>query len=425
MLLIPSLKSKTKERPLESIADPKDLYMPLETYGSMRLSPVVEIGEYVKKHQLIASSEGTFAGRLHAPVSGQIIDFLQFEGKPMIHLQNDFMDTEYPIAAVSTDSITLQEMKEMLFEYGIQGAGGSQFPTHLKYNIGQKNIETLIFNGAECEPYLSADFTLMNEKADELMSAAQVIGRVLNTSRLVFAIERQNLSVRKILFQSAERMGLHIEVKILPDTYPQGGELQLIKSVTGMKIRKGSIPADYGILVNNVSTLWAIYCALFEGRPKTERVVTISGNSCQHIGNYLIKVGTPVDHILRETGNSWDLDVHTIVLGGAMMGKAVTSPLTPIHKGAGGVLVMRRNISTKNNCIKCGFCVDVCPQQLMPLEFVRHNIANDLMGLKDFNLQDCIECGACAYVCPSEVPLMESIFDGKAKIFHKSISKAG
>lgn len=416
MLLIPSLKKKTKYSEIRSITDPKDFYMPLDAYRNV-MTPVVEIGERVKKYQLLAQSKGTFASRLHAPVSGNIVAFFQLNGKQMIHLQNDFLNLQALTFPIEPASLTREEFMDMLLDNGIQGAGGSQFPTQLKYNIQDRQIRTVIFNGAECEPYLTSDFVLMKEKADELIKAAQVIRTVLSAHKIVFAIEKHNISVRKILLESARKSEVEIEVSVLPNGYPQGGELQLIKSVTGMEIKKGSIPADHGILVNNIGTLWAIYKAIFEGRPNIERIITVSGNGCQYLGNYQIKIGTPIIHILRETKNKWDLDLQTMVLGGAMMGKSVESPLVPVHKGAGGLLIIRKHKIERNNCIKCGLCVDVCPQQLMPLEFVRHNLSDDVHELKKFHLQDCIECGACAYVCPSDVPLMENIFDGKKKLF--------
>lgn len=418
MLLIPSLKKKTRSIEIVDLPDSKDFYMPLDAYRSTML-PLVEIGERVKKYQLLAESDGIFASKLHAPVSGIITAFFQLNGKPVIHLQNDFMNRELPVFQLKLKTLNREKLTEALLDYGIQGAGGSQFPTQIKYSLQDRSIHTLIFNGAECEPYLSADFSLMREKTDELLKAAQIIRSVLNAGRTVFAIERQSLELRKILLERAIQLDVEIEVKILPNNYPQGGELQLIKSVTGLEIRKGEIPAKHGIIVNNIGTLWAIYRALFEGKPNIERIVTLSGNSCQHLGNYLVKIGTPVIHILRETNNSWNPDTQTIVLGGAMMGKAVESPMMPVHKGSGGLLIMRKNKVEENNCIKCGLCVDVCPQRLMPLEFVRHNLSNGVPELKNFHLQDCIECGACAYVCPSDVALMENIFDGKSKLFNQ------
>jgi len=415
MLLIPSLKKKTKQSAIETLQDATILYLPLDVYSG-RLQALVKIGEQVKKYQLIAASEGVFAAKLHAPVSGTITAFLEINGKAMIALQNDYLEEETPIHPVDVETLTLEGFQAILLNYGIQGAGGALFPTHLKYKVEHSNISTLIFNGVECEPYLSADVILMKEKAAELLKAAQVIQRLLGVQRVVFAIEKQHIGLKSILLNHAAMLNLIIEVKILPNTYPQGGELQLIRSVTKKEIPKGSVPSAHGIMVSNVGTLWAIYNAIFEGKPYTERIVTVSGNSATHTGNYLIKHGTPIAHILKETGNEWKVETQWVIVGGAMMGKPAHSKRTPIHKGTGGVLLLKKHPVSQHNCIKCGWCVDVCPQRLMPLELVRQNQLDNPTALIDLNLQDCIECGACAYVCPSEVPLMENIFEGKTKI---------
>ncbi|MCL7986714.1 electron transport complex subunit RsxC [Sphingobacterium sp. lm-10] len=415
MLLIPSLKSKTKKSEVGQIADPEDFYIPLDGYRNV-MTPLVEIGNQVEKYQLLAACDGLFAASIHAPVSGIVKGTFNLNGKQFLHLQNDFRNRETLAAVIAMEEITQEQFAERLFEYGIEGAGGSRFPTGLKFKKNETPIKTIIVNGAECEPYLSADYALMKHHTAELLRAAVLIKKVLGAEQIVFAIEKQNKELEKLLLRSARENEVKINVKILPDSYPQGGELQVIKSVTGKELKKGSIPAQHGILVNNVGTLWSIYNAFFHSRPTIERIVTISGNRCANTGNYKVKIGTPIAHLLRETGNEWNPDEQMIILGGAMMGKAVSSPLLPIHKGSGGLLVMQKLRLESDNCIKCGACVDVCPQKLMPLEFVRFNQSGNTASLKDFNLLDCIECGACAYVCPSDVPLMENIFRGKDKL---------
>lgn len=415
MLLIPSLKKKTRTLEIETIDDSEDFYLPLNGYRGV-LKPIVGVGDNVKKHQLLAVAEGIFSSKLHAPVSGTVEAIFNQDGKQIIHLKNDFLEEVLPIHPIDANRITSTSLLEILLDFGILGAGGSQFPAHLKYDLKDRQIDTLIFNGAECEPYLTADFALMKEKALELLKAVVVLQNVIHPKRIVFAIEKQNSVLKKILLEKAKEAEISIEVVILPNTYPQGGELQLIKSVTKLELKKGSIPSDYGILVTNIGTLWAIYQAIFEVKPTVERIVTVSGNSLKNKGNFLVKIGTPVSHILKETQNDWNPEEQTIVLGGAMMGKSAITAMASVSKGSGGLLVLKKEKLEANNCIKCGFCVDACPQQLMPLELVRFNLSDEIGNLKSYNLQDCIECGACAYVCPSSVPLMENIFDGKAKL---------
>ena len=415
MLSIPSLKKETKKKPIESIPDPADFYMPLSGYRGL-MKPVVKIGETVKKYQLIASGYDSVSGQIHAPVSGIINDFIEIGNKTFIHLINDFKETTFSAPYLGSSGINLELLQEILLNCGVHGAGGSQFPTHLKYNVAKEKINTLIFNGAECEPYLSSDTALMKYEVSELLQAAKVLQNVLEADEIVFGIEKHNTSLKAHLLENAEKIQLPIKVKILPDTYPQGGELQLIKSITKLELRKGTIPSKHGILVNNIGTLRAIYNAVFKSRPMIDRILTVSGNNTSNSGIFRVKIGTPIHHILKLTGNSWNPENQTLVMGGAMMGKSIDSPLQPVEKGSGGLLILKKLKSTENNCIKCGLCIDVCPQKLMPLEFVRHNINNDLKALQNFNLQDCIECGACAYICPSNVALMENIFEGKTKL---------
>lgn len=415
MLSIPSLKKETKKKQIVSLADPMDFYMPLSGYKEP-MQPVVKVGEIVKKYQVIATGSVTAAGKIHAPASGLINAFTKIGNKPVVHLINDFKETQLPASDYDTSEINLELLQKILLNCGVHGAGGSQFPTHLKYNLEKERINTLIFNGAECEPYLSSDTALMKYETSELLQAAKILQNVLGASEIMFGIEKHNKSLKTHLLENAQKIQLAVKVKILPDTYPQGGELQLIKSITKLELRKGSIPSQHGILVNNIGTLRAVYDAVFKSQPMIDRIVTVSGNHTSDSEILRVKIGTPVSHLLNLTGNKWNPEKQTVVLGGAMMGKSIDSPLQPIEKGSGGLLILKKLKAAENNCIKCGFCVDVCPQKLMPLEFVRHNIDQDLNALRNFNLQDCIECGACAYICPSSVALMENIFDGKMKL---------
>lgn len=415
MLLVPSLKKKTRECPITRIEDPEDFYMPMESYKGI-LVPLVENGEQVCKYQLLAETSGSFPAKMHSPVSGKVVGMIRENGKEFLHVRNDFQETEAPVHLASPASLDLESFVEILLDRGIVGAGGARLPTQLKYQNQGLAIHTIIFNGAECEPYLSADYAVMESEAFELIEAAKIIKTLVGAKLVVFAIETQNRKLKKILLSAASKAMLQIEVKLLPDTYPQGGELQIIRSVTGLELRKGTLPTAHGILVNNIGTLRAIYHGVFEGKPYVERVVTVSGDRSQGRGNYLVKIGTPVGHVLRHTGNDWKPGEQMVISGGAMMGVEIESPLFPIHKGTGGLLILRRKSLSQNNCIKCGVCVDVCPQRLMPLEFARAHTTADVRSLAEHHLMDCIECGACAYACPSDVPLMESIFAGKRNL---------
>ncbi len=413
MLLIPSLKRKTKHFSIENIIDPNDFYLSLSVYHG-EMEPLVVVGQKVLQYECLAESKQMFATKIHAPVSGTIKGIVDIAGKLHIHLENDFENKSIERNVIDTENISLAEFSKLLEHFGIEGAGGSRFPTALKYRIQVGSIETLIFNGVECEPYLSADAVLMKEKTEELIKTAHLLQNLLQSKRTIFVLEKQNKDIANQIKQMARKYDVTIDICLVPDTYPQGSELQVIKAVTGMELKKGEIPASKGILVNNVGTIWAIHQAIFQGKPYTERIVTVSGNKSERQGNYWVKIGTSVTHLLNQTQRNVDTSEHLIILGGAMMGKEMDKNTAFISKGSGGVLLLKKQNATFQNCIKCGECVDVCPQRLMPFEFVRNDDNVDI--LKEFNLQSCVECGACAYTCPSHIPLMESIFNGKKMV---------
>lgn len=422
MIFIPSPQKEAKLSPIKELTPPSMLYIPLYGYKTT-LQPLVKIGDSVKKYQPIAQSEGFFRTVVHAPVSGTIVGDIFIENQSYLVIENDFKEESITVKPFDVDHLSKEEIIDILATYGIEGSGGARFPTHLKYRIGANKVDTFIINGAECEPYLNADFALMRYKTESILKAIRLVQQLLNAKEIVIAIEKHNKELKKVFESYFSAFQLPIRVQLLPDEYPQGGELQLIRSVTGKELLKGSIPIQSGVVVNNVGTLWAVYNVFYEGKPYVERIVTISGELSAHSGNYIVKVGTPVSHILDKIGWSWNLDKYEIILGGPMMGRAVHQPETPIGKGNGGLLILSKTKTKQYNCIQCGYCTDVCPQHLMPMEFVRSVVRNDTERLIDHHLNDCIECGTCEYACPSDVPLMHNIFSGKAMLISQSKSR--
>lgn len=415
MMHILSLKKKTKHLPIIELNAPDVLYLPLQGFRDS-LELIVKPGETVKKYQLVAQSTGLFSSKLHAPVSGVAESIETINGEAHLKIINDHKDDEVVMPSFSVDGLDGVEILKIIKDYGIEGSGGARFPTHLKYTLQDKKITTLIINGAECEPYLSADYALMKNETESLLKAITIVHKLVKADRVIIAIEKQHKELVSVFKKYASTYTYNVNIKLLPNEYPQGGELQLIKSVTGKELPKGSLPATNGVLVTNTGTLWAIYRAFYENKPYTERVITVSGEKALIKGNYRVKIGTPASFLLKELGTDWDKDNQTVVFGGPMMGKAVHNPDTSVNKGAGGVLIIPHTKTNSYNCIQCGYCSDVCPQRLMPMEFARAESINNKERLTAFNLNDCIECGACAYICPSDVPLMQSIFAGKKVI---------
>lgn len=416
MIAIPSYKKRTKSKDIRDRSIPELIYLPLNAYKG-NLTPLVSKGDHVLKYQLIAQSEGIFSSCIHSPVSGIAKDTVIINNKEHLIIENDFEENQLPLTSLELNEILalptpliIQKIKEA----GIEGSGGAQFPTHLKYSIGQHKIATLIINGVECEPYLTADFVVMKNYTDQVVKAIKVVQQLLNAKDVIIGIEQQNKELRALLKKAFALNQLKATIHILPNTYPQGGELQLIKSVTGKEIPKGSIPAQHGVIVSNVGTIHAIYNALFKGIPYVERMVTFFETNSNQGANYKLKIGTPVSHVLNNGSIKSDND--KLILGGPMMGKQVIDERQPILKGSGGLLYLQEPKNKENNCIACGYCSDVCPQRLLPLEFARNYIDKNTTKLAAYNLMDCIECGACSYVCPSDVPLMWSIKIGKEEL---------
>ena len=326
---------------------------------------------------------------------------------------NDFQNTEETLTKRKLSDLRLikkEEILKIIREAGIVGLGGAQFPTHAKYDIKFKKVETFIINGAECEPYLTSDYSVMKNFTKEIFQGLKVIQKLLNPKEIVIGIEEENKELIEIFEKIQKEEKFEIKVKLLPAIYPQGSELQLVNTITGKKLKKGELPLEKGVIVSNVSTVKAIYDAFFEGKPLIERIITISGEEAKNIGNYKLKFGTPVYHIVKELKIT---NEDKIIFGGPMMGTEVFDSRVPTVKGTSGILFLDVEKIERKNCISCGYCVETCPMNLMPFEFADYYKNGKYEKMVTANIQNCIECGACEFVCPSRVPLMESIKTGK------------
>ena len=425
---IESMKHMTKLKKLEKLPDPEYFFIPLSQHIGQVAKETVKKGDYVRQYEKIGEITGNISSNIHSPVSGSVEDIIE---NPLsngvkvktVKIKNDFEYNQMELEKIDISDICKlpkEKILEKIKEAGIVGEGGAQFPTYVKYSIGEKKIRTLILNGAECEPYLTSDYTVMKEYAEEMFNGIKIVDRLLDPEEIVIGIENENRNLEDVLLPIIKRDKLEkIRIQILPTAYPQGSELQLIKSVTGKELRKGSIPVDSGVIVSNVGTIKSVYYAVSEGIPVTERVVTISGEKLNKIGNYLLKIGTPLKHITDKLSPAND---SKIVFGGPMMGTEVEfidrNKTVPVIKGTSGILFLSREIDSiqRENCISCGACVDVCPMGLLPLYFEKYYSDGKIKKLLRLNIESCIECGACEYACPSRVPLISSIKNGKAEI---------
>ena len=316
------------------------------------------------------------------------------------------------------DKFNKKDILEIIRKAGIVGMGGASFPTVVKLNP-PKPIDTLIINGCECEPYLACDYRLMVEQAEDIFRGVEIVCRLLNPKRVIFAIEdNKSEAIKKFnrLISTRKFLLPEPKVAILPTRYPQGGEKQLIYTLTRRRVPLGSIPFEVGCLVDNVGTIFAIYQAVYLKKPLIERVVTFAGDALVEPKNIRIKLGTTLRELFNAGVLKFKQEPAKIIYGGPMMGIALSSLDYPILKGTSGILFLslsQVDIQEESNCIHCSRCVDSCPMRLLPLEFVKRVKHNEYGGLNDFYIKDCIECGVCSYVCPAKIPLVHYIKLGK------------
>ncbi len=420
MMQFATTKAATKDKAIVTLAESPFLHVPLAAYPGHFARPVVQAGDTVVKYQLLARADAPFSAPVHAPVSGTVLGVQDFPDcscgmTPMLVLQNDFTGTCLAIPEIGTNDPEPETILNLLSDAGVVGAGGAQFPTALKYRTAGQQVKAFIINGAECEPYLTADYALMRERTAALFEGIRLINLLLCASEVVIVIEDHNHTLLDVfapyLVQSRY---VNVRVQVVKEAYPQGSERQIVFAVTGREMAPPMHPSREGFVVSNVGTVVSAHRALVERLPVVNRIVTVSGEGVQRSGNYELPIGTPVGFLLNQIGIT--PEQHTIVLGGPMMGRHVTDWASPVTKGSGGILILPRDPVKRENCIGCGRCVEACPMRLMPFKYDEGWRRKDLAMLKNYQLPLCFECGACEYVCPSNVPLVAFIRAGKLRL---------
>ncbi len=416
------------QQPVERPPLPERLYVPLLQHRGTPATPLIKAGDRVLKGQCIGAS-GPRGAPIHAPSSGLV---LGLEEGPIGHLTGQTgtrvvieLDGEDRWGALEPLSDWLEQSPDVLRRHiqaaGIVGLGGAVFPTEEKLTSGQAaRIETLILNGAECEPYISCDEMLMREHPRYIVEGARMLRRAAEAERVVIAIEDQMGAVHKALDRAARQLGAgSVRVVRIPKIYPEGGERQLVQTLTGMEVPAGSHPHELGLLVMNVATAAATRTALKEGKPLLERNVTVTGNGVQTPRNLLTLLGTPVSHLIACCGGYSD-DVARLVVGGPMMGVPLPSDAAPVVKGTNCLLALSqddiRAPQTEMPCIRCGDCTRSCPAQLMPQDLHFHIRNQQWDALAALGVESCIECGCCDFVCPSHIPLTNWFRYGKGEL---------
>lgn len=408
--------------PIENFPAPDTLYISVSQHIGAPAIPVVATGDSVKKGQLIAEASGAISANVYSPVSGEVIDVVDVvnglgQKQKHIVIKNDFKNEEVKLPDM--EDFEPQSLIERVRLAGIVGLGGAGFPTAVKLSPKNK-LDTLVINGAECEPYLTCDFRLMIEKTDEIYKGIKYVARALGINKIVVGIEENKPEAIEAFNKFSD-----IDVVVLRKQYPMGSEKHLIYVTTGRKVPLGKMPFDVGCCVQNIKTVLACYEAIDLNLPLTENVVTVSGKGIKEPKNLRVPLGTPYKELIEYCGGKSD-DTLKIVAGGPMMGKAIISLTQYTRKTDSGILCLKRgetNVDEPTNCINCGVCAKNCPMRLMPMYIEGFSMSGDYANAEKYSAMNCIECGLCAYNCPAKRALVQSISMAKTKI--KEMKKNG
>jgi len=412
-------KELTCSLPIRRLPFAPTLIVPLSQHAGAPAIPLVKPGQEVVRGEPVASANGFVSAPLHAPATGVVesIQLMPSARGPktesiIIHVYKGSSQEVLYSAPHDVDSMTPEEIIQVVQDAGMVGLGGAAFPTHVKMKPPPEHkVDTLVVNGCECEPYLTCDHRLMLEQTDDLLAGIRIVMRALGVDRAMIGIEDNKTdAVDAIARQLAANSP--ISVHAVQTKYPQGAEKMLIESLLGRRVPSGSFPSAVGVSVFNVSTLAQIGALLPMGQGVIERVVTVTGPGVQHPGNYLVPVGTPVRFLLEFAGST-PQQAHELILGGPMMGMSVASLDVPVTKAVSGLVLLEASDADLREvkvqpCIRCAYCVEACPMHLNPstLGLLAAKGEYETMA-KQFHLNDCFECGCCSYVCPSNIPLVQ------------------
>lgn len=416
------------DSPIQVQPIPKTVSILLGQHIGKPATPVVSRGDEVKVGTLIAKADGFVSANIHSSVSGKvkkietILDASGYQ-KPCITIQCDGEDIweetiDRTPEIVRDIKLSSEEIIQRIAECGIVGMGGATFPTNVKLMPPKDATpECVIINGAECEPYLTADHRTMLERGEEVLIGLQILMKSVGVTKGYVAIENNKRDAIDKLTQLASTMP-GIEIVPMKVKYPQGGEKQLIDTVLKRRVASGKLPVTEGAIVQNVGTALAVYEAVQKHKPLVERVVTVTGKAVKNPCNLLVRIGTPLSELI-ETAGGMPRSTAKLVSGGPMMGKAVYSDEIPVAKGTSGVLMLLEEDTKRRpmrNCIRCAKCVGACPMGLNPAFLMRDTVYRDWDALEANHVYDCIECGSCSFICPANRPLLDHIRMGKGRV---------
>lgn len=422
-------KEFSKDAIIEEFPLPKKVIIQLSQHIGAPSKPIVKVGDEVKTGQVIAEAGGFVSIPTHASITGKVTKIAKFphpigNSQMAIEITGDGKTDDWVELIDEKDylSLSVDEIKKRLLEAGVCGMGGAGFPTHVKLSPpADKPIDTIILNGVECEPFLTADYRIMLEQAEDIIKGLKILMKTVNATQGIIGIEANKADAIKHI-TSLLSQEKNMKVVALKVKYPQGAEKQLIYAATKRKVpNKGGLPMAAKVVVQNVSSAIAVYEAVAKKKPLIERVITVTGGIVKNPKNYRARIGTLYSELLAGAGGVTE-EIGSIISGGPMMGFAIPTIETPMTKGSSGLLLFNEKQAKRNqemNCISCAGCVNVCPMNLLPTQIVRATKYEDWDWAEKAGAMDCIRCGTCAFVCPANINILQYIDIAKAKIFEK------
>lgn len=423
-------KAETCDKPIvTNLPLPKKLYIPVQQHVGKPAEPIVKVGEHVLKGQLLAYSQGTISAPVHAPSSGVILDVQDFPAPhpsalPIrtIVIETDGQEKWFKYAIPEKPfELEPEEICLRVGGAGVVGLGGAVFPSAVKLNLGRKNqIHTLLINAGECEPYLTCDDLLMQERAVEIVGGIRLMLRGMNAPKAIVGIEDNKPNAFKAM-QAASAEFEQISVVQVPTRYPMGWDRQMLRYLTGNEIPADGRATDIGVVIHNVATAYAVYQAVCLSKPLISRVVTVSGGAVAKPQNVEVPIGALMSEVLAFCGVEHE-KLARLIMGGPMMGEVLPHADVPVVKASSGILALSHEDIFEPEvkpCIRCSSCVTACPVGLLPLEMASRIKANKLDAAVDLGLKDCISCGSCSYVCPSNIPLVHYFKFASGELFSR------
>jgi electron transport complex protein RnfC len=413
-LNVPHYKSFSEHKPIKEASLPEEIVIPLSQHLGAPNEPLVKVGDKVKAGQKIGASDKFVSAPVHASLSGTVTAIeprIPGQSIDCIVIAVDKNQDKLELANNDLGKATKEEILNAVKEAGIVGMGGATFPTSVKLSPPpDKTIDALLLNGCECEPYLTCDHRLMLEKPEELLQGTKLLMKVLEVEKAYICIESNKDDAIEAIREKNDDP--RIVLLRMPTKYPQGSEKHLVKAALDREVPSGGLPMDVGTMIQNVGTAVAIYEAVKFGKPLIERVVAVTGQNIKDPQNLLVKIGTPLAHLIDECGGIIE-EPAKIIIGGPMTGKAQLSLDAPVTKGTTGVVVLPPEMVLEDtdyrDCVRCCKCVEHCPVLLYPNQISIYCETGMISEAAEWNTLDCIECGICAYVCPSKRPIVQMV----------------